>query len=70
MLHELNIPRVSIGGLPLAVIDRKESAEFMVGAALARRGKAKAPLVITSANGQVLSMCANCLLYTSDAADE
>jgi N-acetylglucosaminyldiphosphoundecaprenol N-acetyl-beta-D-mannosaminyltransferase len=59
MLHELNIPRVSIGGLPLAVIGRKESAEFMVGAALARRGKAKPPLVITSANGQVLSMCAS-----------
>src|SRR5690242_18844183 len=58
MPHELNIPRVSVGGLPLAVIDRRDSAELMVRAALARRGSGTPPLIITSANGQVISMCA------------
>jgi N-acetylglucosaminyldiphosphoundecaprenol N-acetyl-beta-D-mannosaminyltransferase len=58
MRHELNIPRVSVGGLPLAVIDRRDSAELMVSAALARRGSGTPPLIMTSANGQVISMCA------------
>jgi exopolysaccharide biosynthesis WecB/TagA/CpsF family protein len=49
---------VIIGGLPLAVIDRQESAQLMVEAAVARRGSGAPPLIITSANGQVLSECA------------
>jgi N-acetylglucosaminyldiphosphoundecaprenol N-acetyl-beta-D-mannosaminyltransferase len=53
-----DVPVATIGGLPIAVIDRTTSAELMVDAALARRGGAHRPLVFTSANGQVLSMCA------------
>jgi N-acetylglucosaminyldiphosphoundecaprenol N-acetyl-beta-D-mannosaminyltransferase len=48
----------SIGGLPIAVIDRDQSARLMVDLALARRSSASAPPVITSANGQIISMCA------------
>ena len=51
-------PVAMIGGLPIAVIDRAQSAELMVDVALMHRGTAQRPLVITSANGQVLSMCA------------
>jgi exopolysaccharide biosynthesis WecB/TagA/CpsF family protein len=47
-----------IGGLPIAVIDRVRSAQLMVDLALKRRGAALRPLIFTSANGQVLSMCA------------
>lgn len=52
------VPIATIGGLPIAVIDRAGSAELMVDTALARRGTAQPPLVFTSANGQVLSLCA------------
>jgi N-acetylglucosaminyldiphosphoundecaprenol N-acetyl-beta-D-mannosaminyltransferase len=52
------IPLIWLGGLPIAVIDRAGSAEFMLNAALARRGVGGMPPLITSANGQVLSMCA------------
>jgi N-acetylglucosaminyldiphosphoundecaprenol N-acetyl-beta-D-mannosaminyltransferase len=54
-----DIPVTWLGGLPIAVIDRARSAEFMINAAIARRGVGGRPLYITSANGQVLSMCAN-----------
>jgi N-acetylglucosaminyldiphosphoundecaprenol N-acetyl-beta-D-mannosaminyltransferase len=53
------VPVATIGGLPIAVIDRVQSAELMVDAALARRDHSHPPLVFTSANGQVLSMCAS-----------
>jgi len=53
-----NVPVVMIGGLPIAVIDRARSAQLMVDVALRRRGTALRPLIFTSANGQVLSMCA------------
>jgi exopolysaccharide biosynthesis WecB/TagA/CpsF family protein len=53
-----DIPVTWLGGLPIAVIDRARSAEFMINAAIARRGLGGGPLYITSANGQVLSMCA------------
>ena len=53
-----NVPVVMIGGLPIAVIDRIRSAQLMVDVALKRRGAALRPLIFTSANGQVLSMCA------------
>jgi N-acetylglucosaminyldiphosphoundecaprenol N-acetyl-beta-D-mannosaminyltransferase len=52
------IPRVSIGGLPLAVIDRPASARLMIATALARRGSGSPPPIVTSANGQVISLCA------------
>jgi N-acetylglucosaminyldiphosphoundecaprenol N-acetyl-beta-D-mannosaminyltransferase len=51
------IPMVMIGGLPIAAIDRVRSAELMADWAVARRGSGQ-PLYITSANGQVLSLCA------------
>ncbi len=51
-------PVVTIGGLPIAVIDRARSAQLMVDAALARRNVQTRPLIFTSANGQVLSLCA------------
>src|ERR1700720_952416 len=49
---------MSIGGLPIAVIDREQSARLMVDLALAQRSSASPPPVITSANGQIISMCA------------
>jgi N-acetylglucosaminyldiphosphoundecaprenol N-acetyl-beta-D-mannosaminyltransferase len=52
------VPVAMIGGLPIAVIDRASSAELMVDVALSRRGSSQRPLIVTSANGQVLSMCA------------
>jgi exopolysaccharide biosynthesis WecB/TagA/CpsF family protein len=54
----LDVPSVMVGGLPLAVIDRRQSARLMIDAALVRRGTGLPPLVVTSANGQVVSMCA------------
>jgi len=51
------VPVATIGGLPIAVIDRAKSAQLMVDVALARRDTAQRPLIFTSANGQVLSMC-------------
>jgi N-acetylglucosaminyldiphosphoundecaprenol N-acetyl-beta-D-mannosaminyltransferase len=55
---EHDVPLVLVGGLPLALIDRKDSAELMLAVALSRRGSGRPPPVITSANGQVISMCA------------
>jgi exopolysaccharide biosynthesis WecB/TagA/CpsF family protein len=53
-----DVPVATIGGLPIAVIDRARSAALMVDTALSRRHTGQRPLVFTSANGQVLSMCA------------
>jgi N-acetylglucosaminyldiphosphoundecaprenol N-acetyl-beta-D-mannosaminyltransferase len=55
---DLDVPWVAIGGLPIAAIGREQSAQLMIEAALARRGSGRQPLLITSANGQVISMCA------------
>jgi exopolysaccharide biosynthesis WecB/TagA/CpsF family protein len=52
------VPVATIGGLPIAVIDRARSAALMVDVALACRDTSRRPLIFTSANGQVLSMCA------------
>jgi exopolysaccharide biosynthesis WecB/TagA/CpsF family protein len=49
---------ISVGGLPIAVIGRLDSAELMLQVALSRRGSKHLPPIITSANGQVISMCA------------
>ncbi len=51
------VPIEMIGGLPIAVIDRQQSAKLMTDLALARRGRGEPALVMTSAHGQVLSMC-------------
>jgi N-acetylglucosaminyldiphosphoundecaprenol N-acetyl-beta-D-mannosaminyltransferase len=55
---DLDVPWVAIGGLPIATIGREQSARLMIETALARRGSGRPPLLITSANGQVISMCA------------
>ena len=55
----LPIPVATIGGLPIAVIDRAQSARLMLDIALARRNSDRPAPVFTSANGQVLSMCAD-----------
>ena len=52
------VPLTQIGGLPIAIIDRTQSAEFMVDVALDRRDTSLPPIIVTSANGQVLSLCA------------
>jgi N-acetylglucosaminyldiphosphoundecaprenol N-acetyl-beta-D-mannosaminyltransferase len=54
----LEVPRITIGGLRIAVADRETSARHMVEAALARRGS-DGPLIVSSANGQVISSCAS-----------
>lgn len=55
---QFDVPVTTIGGLPIAVIDRAKSATAMVDCAIARRHAARRPLVITSANCQILSECA------------
>ena len=54
----MGVPSIMVGGLPIAVIDRVRSAALMIARALGRRGAGRPPIVITSANGQVLSLCA------------
>jgi N-acetylglucosaminyldiphosphoundecaprenol N-acetyl-beta-D-mannosaminyltransferase len=58
MANEFNLPSVNLGRLPIAAIDREASARLMIEVALARRGSGREPAFISSANGQVLSMCA------------
>jgi N-acetylglucosaminyldiphosphoundecaprenol N-acetyl-beta-D-mannosaminyltransferase len=54
----LGVPVEMIGGLPIAAIDRVDTARLMVDVAALRRESSKPALIFTSANGQVLSMCA------------
>jgi N-acetylglucosaminyldiphosphoundecaprenol N-acetyl-beta-D-mannosaminyltransferase len=54
----LTVPRITIGGLRIAVADRETSARHMVDAALVHRGSG-GPLIVSSANGQVISACAS-----------
>lgn len=56
--RQWSVPAAQIGGLPIALIDRANSAELMLDAAPRRRGSTLPPLIFTSANGQVLSMSA------------
>jgi exopolysaccharide biosynthesis WecB/TagA/CpsF family protein len=48
-------PTVTLGGLPLSVIDRAEEARLLIRLAATRRGK---PYVLTSANGEVIARAA------------
>lgn len=48
----------NIGGLAIAVTDRTDAAETMASLALSRRGTGRPPVYVTSANGQVLFLCA------------
>ena len=59
-LSELDgIPVTWLGGLPIAAIDRARSADLMINLAISRRGSGGPAPYITSANGQVLSLCAS-----------
>src|SRR5215470_20023036 len=51
------IPRITLGGLRLAVLDIEATANFMIEMALPGRRLGR-PLYLTSANGEVLSRCA------------
>jgi exopolysaccharide biosynthesis WecB/TagA/CpsF family protein len=51
------IPRITLGGLRLAVLDMEQTANFMIAAVSPQRRAAR-PLYLTSANGEVLSRCA------------
>jgi N-acetylglucosaminyldiphosphoundecaprenol N-acetyl-beta-D-mannosaminyltransferase len=53
-----SVPAVQVGGLPIASINRADSAQLMLDAALHRRDSDLPPLIFSSANGQVLSMSA------------
>jgi N-acetylglucosaminyldiphosphoundecaprenol N-acetyl-beta-D-mannosaminyltransferase len=50
------IPRISLGGLRLAVLDIEQTANFMIAVVFPRRRVGR-PLYLTSANGEVLSRC-------------
>ena len=51
-----DIPRITLGGLRLAVLDREQTANFTVGMVFPERRIAR-PLYLTSANGEVLARC-------------
>src|SRR5664280_3438581 len=51
-----NIPRVSLGGLRLAVLDVEQTANFMIDVVFPQRRVGR-PLYLTSANGEVLARC-------------
>ncbi|WP_298111151.1 WecB/TagA/CpsF family glycosyltransferase [Bradyrhizobium sp.] len=50
------IPRITLGGLRIAVLDLEQTADFMIDVVFPRR-QACRPLYLTSANGEVLSRC-------------
>ena len=50
------IPRISLGGLRLAVLDMEQTANFMIEAVFPQRRVGR-PLYLTSANGEVLARC-------------
>ncbi|WP_022723580.1 WecB/TagA/CpsF family glycosyltransferase [Rhodopseudomonas sp. B29] len=50
--------RVTLGGLPIVVADRAETARVMVDEALKRRGLWRSPAYMTSTNGEVTYRCA------------
>jgi N-acetylglucosaminyldiphosphoundecaprenol N-acetyl-beta-D-mannosaminyltransferase len=50
------VPRITVGGLRLAVLDLEQTANFMVDVVFPRR-RANRPLYLTSANGEVLARC-------------
>jgi N-acetylglucosaminyldiphosphoundecaprenol N-acetyl-beta-D-mannosaminyltransferase len=50
------VPRIWLGGLPIARLDRAQTADLMIAAARSRPWRDR-PLIMTSANGEVLSRC-------------
>src|SRR3984957_19337072 len=55
-LTTAGIPRISLGGLRLAVLDIEQTANFMIDMVLPERRIGR-PLYLTSANGEVLARC-------------
>src|ERR1700749_1003380 len=51
-----DVPRITLGGLRLAVLDLEQTANFMIDALVPAR-RAGRPLYLTSANGEVLARC-------------
>src|ERR1700734_3584909 len=51
-----NVPRISLGGLRLAVLDIEQTANFMIDVVFPIR-RVDRPLYLTSANGEVLARC-------------
>ena len=51
-----SVPRISLGGLRLAVLDIEQTANFMVDIVFPKRRVGR-PLFLTSANGEVLARC-------------
>lgn len=52
------IPTVTVGGLPIAVLDRAAAADWMIRAAR-HRPRGRRPLCLTSANGEVIARAAS-----------
>src|ERR1700689_2350273 len=50
------VPRTSLGGVRLAVLDIEQTANFMIKVVFPRRQISR-PLYLTSANGEVLARC-------------
>src|ERR1700759_2566189 len=50
------VPRISLGGLRLAVLDIEQTANFMIEQLFPKRRVGR-PLYLTSANGEVLARC-------------
>jgi N-acetylglucosaminyldiphosphoundecaprenol N-acetyl-beta-D-mannosaminyltransferase len=50
------VPRITLGGLRLAVLDLEQTADFMIDMVFPQRQAAR-PLYLTSANGEVLARC-------------
>jgi exopolysaccharide biosynthesis WecB/TagA/CpsF family protein len=50
------VPRITLGGLRLAVLDIEQTANFMIEMAFPQRRVGR-PLYLTSANGEVLARC-------------
>src|SRR6202163_240590 len=51
-----SIPRITLGGLRLAVLDIEQTANFMIDMVFPARRIGR-PLYLTSANGEVLARC-------------
>jgi exopolysaccharide biosynthesis WecB/TagA/CpsF family protein len=50
------VPRITLGGLRLAVLDLEQTADFMIELVFPQRQFTR-PLYLTSANGEVLARC-------------
>jgi N-acetylglucosaminyldiphosphoundecaprenol N-acetyl-beta-D-mannosaminyltransferase len=51
-----SIPRITLGGLRIAVLNLEQTADFMIDLVFPRRQITR-PLYLTSANGEVLARC-------------